>query len=244
MAKLVSLSQITTVTATALITATLSTPVVAATLSPARQVQQVTDWFTGSFNNQAQVAQEPSIPFISMENCVVAANSSMANSNYVHLEQYIGGSNTLLRSSAYELSPTENGINLGVFRYLDRASALGTCNETSPTLDFSNLVIPSCDVPLDYKLDQFVGTNASTGCPTSFPIPGSTVVSSITLAENAIDSLDTFLLPTGGSFGTLIEFRPVSGDTGAVATPEPTAIIALFSLGLMLVMTRKKYGSV
>lgn len=241
MAKLVNPFQMTAIASvTALISATLSAPVAAATLSPAQQVQQATDWFTGLFNNRAQVSQDPSVPFIAMENCAIAASNGMANSNYVHLEQYIGGPATLLRSSAYEFSPTERGVNIGVFSYLDRTSALGTCDEASPTIDFANLAFPSCDVPLDYKPNQFVGSNAPTGCPTGCPVPGSTVVSSLTLTENSIDSLDTFLLPTGGSVGTLIEFRPVSNDQGGVSTPEPVATLSLALLGIWLVLARRQ----
>ena len=214
----------------------------AATLSPLQQVQQATSWFTGLFNNQAQVNQNPSVPFIIMENCAVRPTNGINNSEYVHLEQYIGSPDTLLRSSAYEFSPTTTGVSLSVFGYQDRAAALGTCDRAMPTLQLANLALPSCDIPLTYESDskpnQFVGTNAPEGCPSSFPIPGSTVVSSITLSSDATDALDTFLLPTGGSIGTPIEFRRVA----SISTPEPATVVALVFVGVTGLFAHKRHA--
>ncbi|MBE9116386.1 PEP-CTERM sorting domain-containing protein [Lusitaniella coriacea LEGE 07157] len=217
----------------ALLMATLTPSAAAATLSPSERVQQVADWFTGLFDNKTQVKNDSSIPFLTMENCAVSASGDGSSARYVHLEQYFGNTGRLLRSSAYEFSPSESGVDLSVFTYRDRASALGTCDRAMPTLDFSNLTLPSCDLMLDYKPNEFFGTNAPVGCPTSFPIPGSTVVSTVTISADAIDSLDTFILPTGGSIGTSIAFRPVS-------TPEPTMVLGLIAMGLMVVARKRQ----
>ena len=222
--------------ATAFAVTALCPSVSAATLSPAVQVQRATEWFTGLFDNRAQVSRDPSIPFITMENCAVGVNNGTAGSQYVHLEQYIGGPSTLLRSSAYEFSAAATGVNLSVFSYQDRPSALGTCDQAMPTLALANLALPSCDVPLTYKPEQFVGTNAPEGCPSSFPAPGSTVVSSITLSSDQINAFDNFLLPSGGSFGTPIEFRPVS----RASTPEPAATVALMLVGVASVVNHQR----
>ncbi|NEP16802.1 MAG: PEP-CTERM sorting domain-containing protein [Leptolyngbya sp. SIO4C1] len=217
---------------TALLVAALSAPATAATLSPVKQVQQVVDWFTGFFDNRAQVSRNANVPFLEMENCAVSANGS-ANSQYVHLEQFFGSSGRLLRSSAYEFSPAATGVDLSVFSYRDRAAALGTCDQAMPSLDLSNLAMPSCDIMLAYKPEAFFGTNEPDGCPTSFPIPGSTVVSTVTISADAVDSLDVFRLPTGGEIGTPIAFRRVS-------TPEPAMLAALAGLGLAAIASRRK----
>ncbi|MGB3296555.1 MAG: CpcT/CpeT family chromophore lyase [Phormidesmis sp.] len=221
--------------ATAFAVTAISPSVAAATLSPTQQVRQAAEWFTGFFDNRAQVSRNSSIPFITMENCAVGLSNGMADSRYVHLEQYIGEPTTLLRSSAYEFGATATGVSLSVFSYQDRPSALGSCDQTTPTLELANLALPSCDVSLTYKPEQFVGTNAPEGCPSSFPVPGSTVVSSITLSADQINALDNFLLPTGGSFGTPIEFRRVS-----VSTPEPVSTVAFMLVGITGVLAHRE----
>ncbi|MFP4102205.1 hypothetical protein [Coleofasciculus sp.] len=68
----------------------------ATTLSPTQQVEQVVQWFTGFFTNSTQVANNPDIPFLTMENCSASAlGSGNPAAQYVHLEQYIGGTNLL-----------------------------------------------------------------------------------------------------------------------------------------------------
>ena len=58
----------------------------AAALSPAQQVQQVVNWFTGFFTNSAQVASDPTIPFLTMENCPASVfGAGNFESQYVHL---------------------------------------------------------------------------------------------------------------------------------------------------------------
>jgi hypothetical protein len=214
----------------------LNTPAAAVTLSSPEQVQQAVNWFTGLFNNSDQVASDPSIPFLTMENCAVSASGGLATSQYVHLEQNFGDTGALLRSSAYEFSPGDTGVDLSVFSYLNRAAALGTCDQAMPTLDFDNLALPSCDVMLAYRHDEFFGTNAPGGCPTSFPVPGSIVVSTVTITADMVNSLDTFILPTGGSIGTPIAFSQVT-------TPEPTMMMGLVAVGLMGIVSYKRQSN-
>ncbi len=198
----------------------------AASLTPRERTNLVVDWFTGLFDNSKQVATEPEVPFLNMQNCAVSTVGGVADtsSQYVHLEQYING-NSLLRSSGYEFSPTNSAVSLKVYSYSDRDAALGTCNEADPTIDLSNLAFPSCDLTLNYQSMGFFGTNSPTGCPSSFPFPGSTVVSSITITANGVVSLDLFSAPGLTPFGTEIEFRAVA------TTNEPIGAIALIGLG-------------
>ncbi|MEM1253367.1 MAG: CpcT/CpeT family chromophore lyase [Cyanobacteria bacterium P01_H01_bin.21] len=210
---------------TALLLATCSVPGLAFTFSPTEQVQQAVDWFTGSFNNRVQVGNDSTIPFLTMDNCAISAAASTP-SQYVHLEQYFGSTDTLLRSRTYEFSPGTTGVELSIFGYRDLSTALGTCEQTMPMVDLSNLLLPSCDLTLTYREDEFFGTNIPAGCPTSFPLPGSTVVSTVTITANTIDSTDIFLLPGGGAIGTPIAFNRVS-------TPEPTMIVGFIALGLL-----------
>ncbi len=208
----------------------------AAILAPNQRVQQVVDWFTGFFTNSNQVANEPMIPFITMENCSASAvGTGNGEAQYVHLEQYIGGGN-LLRTAAYEFSPSDDRVNLSVFPYVDDTMALGSCNSSTPTIDLSNVESLSCDLSLIYEPNQFFGTNAPVGCPTSFPVPDSTVVSTLTVTPDTVDSFDRFLTPDGGSFGTPIAFQRVT------TTPEPInnlPLVGIGSLGLLVLRTGK-----
>lgn len=195
---------------------------------------RVVQWFTGLFTNSTQVANNPDIPFLTMENCSVSGlGSGNRAAQYVHLEQYIGGAN-LLRAAAYQFSPADTGVNLSVFPYLNNSAALGSCESTTPQINLSNLVSTSCDLSLVYKPNEFFGTNAPIGCPTRFPIPGSTVVSTVTIRANAIDSLDEFSTPFGTSFGTPIEFQRVA------KTPEPMMTGALIGFGVVGLVARRK----
>lgn len=199
----------------------------AAVLSSNQQVQQVVDWFTGFFTNSTQVANDKTIPFITMENCTaLALGKDNSKAKYVHLEQYFGGVD-LLRTAAYEFSPSDSGVNLSVFSYLDNNMALGSCDNNTPAIDLSNLVSVSCDLTLVYEPNKFFGTNESIGCPTSFPEPGSIVVSTVTITPNTIDSLDQFITPDGDLLGTPIAFERVT------TTPEPMPTLTLMGIGLV-----------
>lgn len=216
-----------------LTTAAIAQPVQAATLTPTEQVDTVVRWFTGLFDNGDQVASDPTVPFLTMENCEVSAEGyGSPSAQYVHLEQYIGGA-ALLRTAAYEFSPGVAGVDLSVYGYLDDTAALGSCDRT--TLDFASLELPSCDIDLAYEPSRFVGSNAPTGCATSFPVSGSRVVSTVTIAADTTVSFDEFFTPFGTSFGTPIRF-----ERAAVATPEPFSLAALVVLGLGGLVRRRR----
>lgn len=218
---------------TLLSTVVLTQTAQAASLSTTEQVTAVVDWFTGMFNNNAQVAKNASIPPLTMENCAISAGGlGNPSAQYVHLEQYISGS-SLLRTAAYEFSPAATGVSLSVFGYLDDPSALGTCDNSDPALKFSNLETPSCDISLAFETDKFVGSNAPVGCATSFPVPNSRVVSTVTIRPDSTDSFDQFFTPFGTSFGTPIEFQRV------VATPEPLSAAAFLGIGLVGLLQAK-----
>jgi hypothetical protein len=65
----------------------------AATIAPPllTQVQEVAQWFTGSFSNAQQVAGNPSVPFITMSNCPVQLNGDNPADEtqriYIYLQQ-------------------------------------------------------------------------------------------------------------------------------------------------------------
>ena len=220
--------QVTSLT-TLFLTVALTSSTQAAVLSPTEQVTQVANWFIGFFDNNDQVLRNPTIPALTMKNCAISAGGAGSPaSQYVHLEQYRSDS-TLLRTAAYEFSPTVAGVSLSVFGYLNDPQAIGTCEEEKPVLDFSNLQFPSCDLSLIYEPAQFVGTNAPDGCPTFFSIPGDTVVSvvsTVTIQANRTHSFDEFFTLSGRSFGTPIEFQQVA------TTPEPFSLTSLLGIGL------------
>ena len=212
---------------TLLTTVIVTQPGQAVVLSPTQQVQQVADWFIGFFTNSNQVSSEPTILFLTMHNCAVSAlDVGNPDNKYVHLEQYIGGV-SLLRTAFYEFSPSDTGVNLSVFPYIAPGAALGTCDRATPVLDLSNLVPVSCDLLLVYEPNQFTGTNAPVGCPTTFPEPGSTVVSTVKITSNTVNSFDFFTPPNEPSFGTPIAFQRVT------TTSEPMTTISLVGMGLV-----------
>ena len=214
--------------------AVLSQPGQASTLTPTERVNTVVKWFTGFFDNSAQVANDPSVPYLTMDNCKISAGGfGSPAAQYAHLEQYIGGS-SLLRTAAYEFSPSASGVNLSVYGYLDDPAALGACNQASPLLDFSNLEFPSCDISLAYEPSKFFGSNAPEGCSTNFPEPNSRVTSTVTIQADSTVSFDKFYPFSGGSFGQPIRFQRV------VATPEPFSFAALLGVSLTgLAITRR-----
>ncbi len=216
----------------------LSAPAQAASLTASERVNLIVDWFTGLFDNRQQVIIEPAIPFLTMENCAVSplANVGETNAQYVHLEQYING-NRLLRSSGYEFSSTTEAVSLKVYSYLNRAAAVGTCNQVNPTIDLENLAFPSCDLTLIYEPRRFFGTNSPIGCPSSFPRSGSTVVSTVAIMPNGVNALDRFFAPESAPFGSEIEWRRVA-TTNEPLNPIPLVSFGLF--GLVTSLSQKK----
>lgn len=209
------------------ISLTLSTQVQAATLTPRERVNLAVNWFVGLFDNSKQVARDPDIAFVTMENCAAFPIGGIPaiESRYVHLEQYINSGGFILpRIRGYEFSPTESTVDLKVYSYANPNATVGTCQQASPNIDLSTLVSPSCDVSLTYEPKRFFGTNAPIGCPAS--IPNLDIVSTIEITADEINSLDQFISSGVPIAGTTIEFRRVA------TTSEPLGAIALISLGI------------
>ncbi len=199
----------------------------AATVAPPlfEQVQQVTDWFTGEFNNVEQVADNPLLPPITMSNCSVEllGGNFSENSEAVYLEQTTGG--VPFRVRFYSFSPTDTQVNLSVQPFLDQSSLLGLCDRPASerVINFSNILNQSCDIGLSWQPGLYVGTNAPNGCLTA---SGGTVVSDVSISANEIDSLDQIFDQSGNLvFATPIEFRR------AAAVDESSAHLGLLILG-------------
>ena len=190
------------------------------------QVDQVTEWFSGWFNNKAQVAQTPSLPLISMSNCLISVTGEEPDTRSVYLKQESGGFPFRIRY--YGFSPGEDGISLSVRSFKDNSSVDGICDLPSSEriLDLSQILPESCDVELMWQSEpiRYVGNNAPEGCPTSFP--GGKVVSEVEVFADAIFSTDRIFNSSGDLlFGEPIEFRRVT-------TPEPLSALVLIGLGL------------
>ena len=204
----------------------LSSQAQAANLSSKEQVDLAVSWFTGLFDNSKQVQNNPAVPFVTMENCAASTFNGIVDldSQYVHLEQYRGGT-SLLRSSAYEFSPISSGVSLQVYSYLNRDAAVGTCDEATPSINLGNLASPSCDLELTYTSETFFGTNDPVGCPAnSFVFD--TVVSTVEIMANGVDAKDEFLRSGATVFVADTEFRAIA------TTHEPLGAIPLIGLGI------------
>ena len=92
----------------------------------------------------------------------------------------------------------------------------------------------SCDLSLVYEPNKFSGSNAPVGCPTSFPEPGSIVISTLTATADTVDAFDQFITPDGLSFGTPIAYQRVA------TTPEPMTVVALLGVGLVALATSRR----
>jgi len=199
----------------------------AATIAPplSAQVKQVTQWFTGFFDNAEQVASNSSVPFISMSNCgvqLVGANPVDETQN-VYLEQK---SVAFERISFYSFSPGNSAVNLSVRSFVNRDILRGLCNkpEQQRIVNISNIVAASCDLLLIWEPSRYTGTNAPNGCPTS---SGGKVVSKVAISDSSIDALDQIFTAQGNLIvNTPIEFHRIK------SIPEPDSTLGLLALGL------------
>ncbi|MDY7013556.1 MAG: chromophore lyase CpcT/CpeT [Cyanobacteriota bacterium] len=192
------------------------------------QVKQSARWFTGLFNNDAQVASNPTVPPISMTNCTVDVSgfNPVGETRTVYLEQFVGA--TLLRSAFYAFSEGNSGVELGVRRFVEPNSLLGLCDRPSSqrTLDIAQIQPASCDIFLAWQPNVYTGTNDPIGCPTSFP--GGRVISDVEIRRDSVSSLDRIFNADGELlFGTRIEFQRLN------SVPEASTTLALFGLGLL-----------
>jgi hypothetical protein len=191
----------------------------------ATQVQQVAQWFTGLFNNAQQLANNPTVPFITMSNCSVQLDDGnlFNNSQNLFLEQQ---SDAFNRIRFYSFSEGDAVVNLSVRSFFNSDNLGGLCNqpEQQRIINVSNINSISCDLSLIWEGNTYVGSNAPDGCPTS---TGGKVVSNITFFENGVDSLDQIFTANGFLIvNTPIEFRRVT------SVPEPSLLWGILAVGI------------
>lgn len=189
------------------------------------QVNEVTRWFTGNFDNSSQVANNPRVPLIDLSTCSVelAGGNQAANTQNLYLQQQ---SDVFERNSFYSFSEGNNIVNLGVRSVINPEVLSGICNrpKSERIVNFSNLVPVSCDLEIAYEPDFYTGNNAPDGCPTS---SGGKVVSKVTIRENSIDALDQIFNSQGDLIvNTPIEYRRIT------SIPEPKMIFGLLAISL------------
>lgn len=200
----------------------------AATIAPPleSQVEQVAEWFTGSFNNAQQVASNPSVPLITMNNCeveLVGGNPSDEAQN-VYLEQ---SSTAFNRVRFYSFSEGTSAVTLSIYSFVNNNVLSGLCNrpESERIVNISNiLTATSCNVELFWEPSRYIGNNAPTGCPTS---SGGKVVSNVEVFGDRINSLDRIFAPNG----TVIAATPIEFDRIA-SVPEPSSMLGLLAFSL------------
>ena len=198
-----------------------------ATVAPpiSEQLQEVVELFTGEFDNSQQVAGNPAIPLVTMDNCsvdMVGSSSEIMAQEAVYLEQTTGGSP--LRVRFYGFNPGTTGVDLSISPFVEESFVLGTCDQppSEQVVNLDNVVTESCDLVLNWDPIGYIANNAPEGCPTSFP--GGKVISEVEIRPDGIDSLDQIFDAEGNLlFGTLIEFRSTS------SVPEPSSIISLLA---------------
>ncbi|NEN87457.1 MAG: PEP-CTERM sorting domain-containing protein [Okeania sp. SIO3H1] len=201
------------------------------------QVEQVSQWFTGLFDNTKQVADNPMIPQITMSNCPVKLIGSdlMENTETVYLEQTTGGFPFRVRLYSF-FSNNDSQVTISISRFLNETSLFGLCDrpESEQFINATNLDDFNCEVNLSFVSNTYVGTNDPEGCSTTFP--GGKVVSDIVIQPNSIDSLDSIFDSNGNLlFGTPITFNRIE------AVPEPSILFGLFILSGLGLGKASKY---
>jgi hypothetical protein len=187
------------------------------------QVKQVAQWFTGLFDNSQQVANNPSIPLITLSSCSVQldnANSTFGTEN-LYLEQP-----SINRFRLYSFSPGTSSVNLSIRSFQSNNLYSGLCNrpQSEQIIDDSQVLQTACQLNLFLQQTNYTGNNAPNGCPTR---SNGKVVSSVTIFPNSIISLDEIFAPNGDLLvSTPIEFRRVE------PIPEPSLIIGLLAISL------------
>jgi hypothetical protein len=189
------------------------------------QVNEVTRWFTGNFDNSAQVANNPRVPLIDLSTCSVelAGGNQAANTQNIYLQQQ---SNVFKRNSFYSFSEGNDIVNLGVRSVINPEVLSGICNrpKSERIINFSNLVPVSCDLEINYEPNFYTGNNAPDGCVTN---SGGKVVSNVTIRENSIDALDQIFDAQGNLIvNTPIEYRRIA------SVPESKMLFGLLAIGL------------
>ncbi|MGD1714890.1 chromophore lyase CpcT/CpeT [Dapis sp. BLCC M172] len=188
------------------------------------QFNQVSEWFTGLFDNTKQVASNPIVPPITMSNCGVklVGDELMENTETVYLEQRTGGFPFRVRLYSF-FSNNDSQVTISINRFLDETSLLGLCDrpQSQQVINTNNLDTFSCEVNLSLFQNSYVGNNSPTGCQTTFP--GGKVISDVLIQPNFIESLDRIFDGNGDLlFGTTIAFERVG------TVPEPSILLGLF----------------
>ena len=198
---------------------------VAAAPPLSEQVQEVTQWFTGLFDNTKQVESNPSTPLITMSNCSVELtdNTSFSNSQNIYLQQ---NSDVFERIRFYSFSEGSSGVNLSIRSFINNELLRGLCNQAKQqrVIDTSNIASASCDISLVWDDNRYIGNNSPNGCATSF---GGKVVSNVEFFANGVDSLDQIFSANGNLLvSTPIEFRR------STSIPEPSLILGMIAFGI------------
>lgn len=111
------------------------------------QVNEVARWFTGNFDNSAQVANNPTVPLIDLSTCGVqlAGQNQAANTQNIFLQQQ---SNAFERNSFYSFSQGNDLVNLGVRSAINSDVLSGICNrpKSERIVNFNNLAPVSYDL--------------------------------------------------------------------------------------------------
>ena len=187
------------------------------------QVKQVKQWFTGLFDNSQQVANNPSVPLITLSSC----NVELTNANPVTgIENIYLEQKSINRFRLYSFSQDNLGVNLSIRAFDPNYSVTGLCNrpESEQTIDSSKVLPTSCNLQLLWEPTDYIGNNSPNGCPTSF---GGKVISNVTVYQNGIDSLDKIFAANGNLlFATPIEFRRVD------SIPEPSFTLGILAIGV------------
>jgi hypothetical protein len=82
------------------------------------QVKQAAQWFTGFFDNAQQVANKPSVPFITTSNCQVelADANPVDETENIYLEQRSSAFN---RIRFYSFSEGDSGVKLSIRSFVN-----------------------------------------------------------------------------------------------------------------------------
>ncbi|MFB2895425.1 CpcT/CpeT family chromophore lyase [Aerosakkonemataceae cyanobacterium BLCC-F50] len=199
--------------------------------SVSEQVAQVTQWFTGDFNNAEQVSQNPSVPLITLSTCQVQLLNSIEpnGTKSLYLEQP-----ALNRFRLYSFTPENDAVNLSIRSFINPGSLKGICEQplVNRVVSQNNLLNGVCNLMVFWEPNRYIGSNAPTGCPTS---TGGKVVSDVTFGPDSIISLDRIFSSTGQLIvATPIQFLRVK------SVPEPTMLAGLAIAGFGLTWLRRK----
>ncbi len=195
------------------------------------QLEQVVKWFSGDFSNYPQFNNDNTVPLITMSNCSVdIIGGSFGNdTKSIFLEQNFLTTSQPPRLRHYGFSPGTESINLSVRSFDSISGLFGLCNldPSERSLLFSNINTETCDLEL-FRLSEpvrYSGTNSPDGC---LAASGSmvTVISTLSIEENKLESLDLGFIGDTQIFGTPITFTPVNESSPV------TGLITLFILGI------------